>query len=284
MLRQIERFERPTSVEAAWRLLEDLAPAGRLLAGGTDLAGRCPPEVTTLIDLGRAGLRQVEVGVDGAVRIGAGTTFTDLLENPDLSTYGHGVVAETVVHVGSMLHRNSATVGGHVARGRLSDVIPTLLALDAEVIVHDGSEHVVALADYYRLGRNREPHVVVAVLLPPSPQGAGTAFERFARSAYDHALVNAACRVVLDGGRVVDARIVIGEIVTLGRSVPEAEEALVGRPAEPGVFAEVAATAAVRRDLVGDWMVTADHRRHVAEVLVRRALGRAAERARKGPS
>jgi CO/xanthine dehydrogenase FAD-binding subunit len=52
---------------------------------------------------------------DGGLRLGAMTTFTELLEHPG-SPPRHGVLAEMLGQLGSVLHRNSATIGGHVAR------------------------------------------------------------------------------------------------------------------------------------------------------------------------
>jgi aerobic carbon-monoxide dehydrogenase medium subunit len=274
----IESFHRPTSVATAWELLRD-GTTVRVLAGGTDLVTRCPPEVRTLVDLSGLGLRYVDAEPDGALRFGAMATFTDLLEHPGVARYAGGVLPEMLVHVGSLLHRNSATVGGHVARGRLSDVVPVLLALDAEVRWFDGEEQTEALEDYYAAARNRTPHLVLEVLVPTVHPGTAGAFERFSRVAFDHALVNVACRLDVTDGIVREARVVVGELASLGRALEPARQALVGAPPDPDRIAAAARAARDAADVSGDWLMTAEYRRHLVEVLVARCLTTAAERA-----
>lgn len=281
-LTQIERYHRPSDLDAAWRQLVDGDGASLLLGGGTDLVVRCPPSTRALIDLGGVGLRFVEIADDGGLRLGAMSTFTDLLEHPAVVTYATGVVGEMLSQVGSVLHRNSATLGGHVVRSRLSDVLPVLLALDASVVVYAGERTVMDLADY--LARDPGPHVVVEVRLPPPASGSAAAFTRFSRTAFDHALVNACCRVDLDGGVVTAARVVVGESATVGRRVDEAEEPLVGGPLTPEAVAAAVEATRAAVELRGDWIATAEYRRHLAAVAVERCLGAVADRLPGGGS
>jgi CO/xanthine dehydrogenase FAD-binding subunit len=279
-LMQIERYHRPSDVDAAWRLLTDGDGTAVLVGGGTDLVVRCPADVRALIDLGAVGLRYVRSTEAGGLHLGAMSTFTDLLEHPAVATYGTGVLGEMLAQVGSVLHRNSATIGGHVVRSRLSDVLPVLLALDASVVVYDGERTEYDLADY--LARDPAPHVVVEVRLPPRIPGSAAAFTRFSRTAFDHALVNACCRVDVDDEVVVAARVVVGESATVGQRVEVAERQLVGGP-----FTAEAVTAAVEATRTsvtcrGDWIATADYRRHLAGVAVERCLHRVADRLEGG--
>ena len=92
---------------------------------------------------------------DRGFAIGATATLTDMLEHPGLAAHLDGVVAKMLGGVGSPLLRNAATIGGHLARGRYSDVVPVLLALDATITVFDGSEQIMPLAAYYAEGRRR---------------------------------------------------------------------------------------------------------------------------------
>lgn len=281
-LTQIERYHRPSDLDAAWRQLIDGEGASLLLGGGTDLVVRCPPSTRALIDLGGVGLRYVETADDGGLRLGAMSTFTDLLEHPAVVTYATGVVGEMLSQVGSVLHRNSATLGGHVVRSRLSDVLPVLLALDASVVVYAGERTVMDLADY--LAGDPGPHVVVEVRLPPPVSGSAAAFTRFSRTAFDHALVNACCRVDVDGGVVTAARVVVGESATVGRRVDEAEEPLVGGPLTPEAVAAAVEATRAAVELRGDWIATADYRRHLAAVAVERCLAAVADRLPGGGS
>lgn len=279
-LTQIQHYHRPSDLDAAWRMLRHEDGVARLLGGGTDLAVRCPPEVTTLIDLSHAGLRYVEPSDDGSVRIGAMATFTDLLEHPAVASHTGGVMGEMLAQVGSVLHRNSATIGGHVVRSRLSDVLPVLLALDATVVTFAGSRVELPLADY--LAADPGPHVVVEVALPPPAVGSAAAFLRFTRTAFDHAIVNGCCRVDVQDGVVAGARVVVGESSTVGRRLDAAEEALVGGPPTTERIAAAADLARAHADLHGDWIASAEYRTHLAGRVVQRCLTTVVDRLEGG--
>lgn len=275
-LTHVTAYHRPTRIDEAVALLREAAGSARLLAGGTDLVVRCPEDVTSLVDLSGLGLRYVRVDDAGEVRIGAMSTFTDLLEHPAVAGHTTGVVGEMLLQVGSVLHRNSATIGGHVVRSRLSDVLPVLLALDATVVAYADAEVHHDLADH--LAADLGPHVVTELRLPPPAPGSAAAFVRFSRTSYDHALVNVCCRLDVDDGAVRAARVVVGESTTVGRRVPSAEAALVGGPARPAAMVEAAAAVGGDLELHGDWLATAAYRRQLAEVGVRRCLATVLER------
>jgi aerobic carbon-monoxide dehydrogenase medium subunit len=270
-LTQIEHYHRPASLDAAWRLLSDGDGTSRLLAGGTELVGGCPARVTSLVDLSDAGLHYIERTDDGGLRLGATSTFTELLEHPGVAAHATGAIAEMLVQLGSVLHRNSGTIGGHVVRSRCSDLLPVLLALDATVVTYTGAEAHHDVASY--LAADLGPHVVVEVRLPPDAPGSATAFTRFSRTAFDYALVNSCCRVDTDdAGTVVDARVVVGESMTVGRRVPAAEQALIGAALTPDTIAEAVAATHSTLEMHGDASATADYRRHLAGVAVGRGL------------
>lgn len=269
---QIARFHRPADLTEAWRLLTEEGAAGRLVGGGTDLTIHCPARIVALIDLAGLGLRFLHAEEDGSIRIGAMATLTDLLEDPAAAGYLGGVIPEMLVHVGSPLLRNAASLGGHLARGRISDVVPVLLAADAEVTIFDGATRRMPLEAYYADGRNREPHVLTDVFLPPTPRRGAAAFLRFSRSAFDQALVNTACRLDLDDGVVADARVVVGETPGLGRRLPAAEDALRHRPISEEAVAEAAGAGRGSVTTSGSWVVGAEYRSHLVEVAIARCL------------
>jgi CO/xanthine dehydrogenase FAD-binding subunit len=278
-VRGIEAYHRPPDVAAAWELLQAGGEHVRLLAGGSDLVVSCPPEVTTLVDLQAAGLRGIEVDADGALTIGAMTTFTDLLHHPEVAGHAGGVLLDLLGQLGSMLHRNSATLGGHLARARMSDVVPVLLALDAAVTVHTGASETLPLADH--LDRPRVPHVLTEVRLPALPTGAAAAFVRFTRAAFDHSLVNGCAFVATEdgpGAPVAAARVVVGEAGGLGRRVPAAEDALQGRALDADAIAAATAAAHDHVTVRERGAAGSDYRRHLAGVAVSRCLTTVAAR------
>ena len=181
--------------------------------------------------------------------------------------------------VGSPLLRNRATIGGHLARGRLSDVIPVLLALDAVITWYDGTVREGPLADFYGSAVHRTPIIVTAVTIPAVHRPSTASFRKFSRTHFDLAILNCACRIdITDEGTVAAARVVVGETPALAASVTDAEVLLHGRPLDPTAITAAAALAATEIPARDDDRASAEYRRAIAEVLVRRCLADIASR------
>jgi xanthine dehydrogenase FAD-binding subunit len=132
----------PATIDELVAALSRATPRTRLLAGGTDLVndirrpGRQPD---LLVDLSHLpGLSYVRLDGD-TLRVGATTTFTDLLSDP--LVHEHAFCLERAAsHVGSAQIRNVATIGGNIANGSpCADGTTALVALDAGVTTIDGS-------------------------------------------------------------------------------------------------------------------------------------------------
>ncbi len=266
---QIRAFHRPDRIQQVWHLLQE-GPQVRLVGGGTDLTIHCPPEVRVLVDLSHLGIGGITVEADGSIRIGATATLSEMLEHPELRRCASGVVPEMLVHVGSPLLRNAATIGGHLARGYLSDVVPVLLALDAEIEVFDGGTRRLPLDVYYRDGVHDTLHIVTAVVVPPRADDLA-AFLRFSRSGFDHALVNTACRVHMSDGVVTDARVAVGAGPGVARLLPAAFGYLVGSTLDDSAI-DAAAAEARTLETHSSWIASAEYRSHLAVTLVGRCL------------
>jgi CO/xanthine dehydrogenase FAD-binding subunit len=205
-------------------------------------------------------------------------TLTAMEHHVGLAAHLGGVLPEMLVHVGSPLLRNVATIGGHLARGRLSDVVPALIALDTTINWFDGDHHQAPLPEFYAAGTHTGPILITGVTVPTAPTGAVAAFVKFSRTFYDLALINSACMLRLDGAVVADARVVVGETPALGGRVPQAEAALVG--GSPSTEAFAAAAAIARREVPtrADSRASAEYRTQLVGVAVERCLLVTAER------
>ncbi len=268
----IQAFHRPLTIERVWQLLEEGGSSIRLVGGGTDLSIHCPPDVRALVDLAGLGLDKIFTGDDGAIHVGAMTTLTAVLEHPMTARHAGGIIADMLAHVGSPLLRNVATIGGHLARGRLSDVVPVCLALDTDVVVYDGAHHRMRLDAYYRRLAHRSPHLVTEIVLPPLPPRSAASFVRFSRSAYDHALVAVATRVDIVDRTVESARVAVGARYGPASLIPGAEAVLVGSALDDEAIEEAAGVVGDVVEVDSSWMASAEYRRHVAATLVRRSL------------
>jgi len=184
-----------------------------------------------------------------------------------------------LVHVGSPLLSNVATLGGHLARGRLSDVVPVLVALDSSISWYDGEHRTAPITEFYEAGNHTTRMLITGVTIPPAEGNSAGAFHKFLRTFFDIALLNAACVLRIDASGSIDsARVVVGETPSLGIRVTAAEESLIGDSPAPEGFAEAGRIA---RDLVetrGDSRASAEYRSQLVGVAVERCLAKAASR------
>lgn len=275
----ITAYHRVGSLEEAWSHIASADPAVRLLSGGADLTIHAPPEVTTLVDLADALDEAIVAREDGSIAMGAMATLTAVHEHPAVARYASGVIPEMMVHVGNPLLRNFSTIGGHLARGKLSDVVPVFLALDATVTIYrDGTSGDVALSEYFEKGHSGTPHIVTWVSLPAPAGRTAAAFQRFARTAFDFAILNACCRVDVDDGAVTEARVVLGATPYRSARSAGAESHLLRHGLDSDSIAAAADIARAEVPTGGGWVASAEYRSHLVEVLVRRCLTAVSER------
>ncbi|NQV07727.1 FAD binding domain-containing protein [bacterium] len=263
-----------TLTEAFDAVREGALPVG----GGTDLALHAPRGTTALVDLVDLDLDFV-ISSDDGYRIGAMTTLTGVMEHPGLAAHLGGVLPEMLIHIGSPLLRNAATVGGHLARARLSDFVPVLIAIGAGITVFDSrGTRSMELETYYERNVFETTHLITEVSVPAAPPRSAAAFQRFSVKGFDIATLNGAITIGLaEDGTVAHARVVLGETPRLGERVPDAEQMLLGRVLEAEVIEETIAIAATE-PFGSDSRASAEYRRDLARWVTRHCLQRVAQR------
>jgi aerobic carbon-monoxide dehydrogenase medium subunit len=263
-------YEIADSVERAVELLGSQEGA-KLLAGGHSLLPLMRlrfARPSLLVDVGR--LRDLSyVREDGdRIAVGALTRHHDVAGN-ELMKERCGIVAHTASLIGDPQVRHRGTIGGSVAHGDpASDLPAVLLALEAELVVHgpDG-ERTVSAADFFRgvfetaLG----PRDMLTEIRAPTLAG-GWSYLKFHRRAQDWATVGVAA-VQDDGG----ARVALTSMGATPLRATGVERAL----ASGEERAAAAEQAAEGTDPPSDTNGSADFRRHLARVLVCRALDEA---------
>ncbi|MFY9584879.1 MAG: FAD binding domain-containing protein [Candidatus Acidiferrales bacterium] len=111
------RVARPKTIEEAVRILADGGPEAMIIAGGTDVVPNLQmrlfsPRVLVDIKPIRA-LQGITIVAKGAVRIGALTTLTEMVESP-LVRSGYPVLASAASTIAGPLQRNMGTLGGNL--------------------------------------------------------------------------------------------------------------------------------------------------------------------------
>ncbi|MGO9558797.1 MAG: FAD binding domain-containing protein [Acidimicrobiales bacterium] len=266
-------YRRASSVDEAISLLSSSGDDAKLLAGGHSLLPLMKLRLASpalLVDIG--GIRElsyVRQTGDG-LAIGALTRHADLSRN-EAALRDAPLLAHVAGQVGDPQVRHRGTIGGSIAHGDpASDLPAACLALDATfVVASPRGERTIAATDFFKgfLETELAPDEVLVEILVPAAAGAGWSFQKFNRRAQDWAIVGVAA--------VANGSTRIG-LVNMGATPIRAagvEQALAGGAS----VAEAAQHASDGLDPPSDLNATPEYRRHLATVLVGRALAEAAQ-------
>ena len=272
-------YEAPESLEQAVRMLHENGEDAKLIAGGHSLLPLMKLRLaapTLLVDLrhvpGMHGIQRE----NGSWRIGPMTRHADLQDTPEL-----GVVAKAAGLIADQQVRNRGTIGGSLAHGDpASDLPAVLLALEGEVSAQgpNGLRTIPAaeLFQDYLTTALAHDEVITEVHLP-AVDGWGYGYEKFTRRAEDWAMVGVCALVKRAGdGSCEDVRIGLTHMGSTPLRATAAEEALRGEGLDASSIAAAAQRAAEGTEPPGDLNATPDYKRHLAQVLTRRALETAA--------
>jgi aerobic carbon-monoxide dehydrogenase medium subunit len=154
-----------------------------------------------------------------------------------------------------------------------------VLAAEGSVSLHGPSgDREVAAADLFQdyLTTAVAPDEVLTEVRVPALEGYGWGAEKFNRRAEDWAMVGVCALVKSSGGTCEDVRIGLTHMSSVPLRATAAEAALRGQPLTARSIAAAAEQAAEGTEPPGDLNATPDYKRHLARVLTRRALERAA--------
>ncbi|HZU18328.1 MAG TPA: xanthine dehydrogenase family protein subunit M [Candidatus Dormibacteraeota bacterium] len=264
-------YARPRTVEEAVSLLVRHGEEAKLLAGGHSLLPLMKLRVATpsvLVDIGRlVDLRYVRDAGDH-IAIGALARHHDLETSPLLEREAP-LVRYAAGFVGDPQVRHRGTIGGSLAHADpAADLPAVIVALEATMVVYGPrGERLIPARDFFRSAFEPAlaPDEVLVEVRVPRAGGRRWAFQKFNRRSIDWAIVGVAV-VEADGG----AKVALVNMGPTPLRAVETEAALRGG-AGP---AEAAALADRGTEPPSDLNASAEYRRHLARVLVRRALER----------
>jgi len=264
-------YQRAGSVDEAIGLLTQNGEDAKLIAGGHSLLPLMKLRLAApavLVDIGRIGDLSYVQGDGGEVRIGALTRHHDAA-NSDLLREQVPLLAHVAGQIGDPQVRHRGTLGGSVAHGDpASDLPAALLALRATLVARGpGGERTIAADDFFTgfLETALAPDEVLTEIRVPATAGAGWAFEKFNRRAQDWAIVGVAAVLANGSGGPGVGLVNMGSQPLRAAGVEDALRSGSGA-------ADAAARAAEGADPPADLNASPEYRRHLAEVLVRRAL------------
>ena len=272
----------PTSVEDALAALAEHGDDAKIIAGGQSLLPVLrmrlnAPEM--VIDLGKIdSLRGIRDDGD-AIVIGAMTTHHDVLHDPMVNEHCE-LIARAAEHLADAQVRHRGTFGGALAHADpAGDLGAPTLALGAEFVIAGSAGTRTVTAEDFFVGLFEtavgEDEILTEVRVPKHT-GWGTHYEKFVRVVHQWPIVAVAAAVQSNGSTISEAKIGLTNMGNTPVRARSTEAGLAGAElSEDGVRAacdRAAEGTSPPSDLNGD----ADYRRHLAAVLTRRAVLKAA--------
>lgn len=285
----------PRSLDEALGALAAGDEETKLLAGGQSLIPLLNMRLASpkrLVDLRRVSELACVTERDGGYAIGA-MTRQRALERDARIGRDLPLLAEAIRWVGHPQIRNRGTIGGSIAHGDPAAELPAVaVCLDARVTVRSArGARTVDARDLYLgyLATTLAPdELLTEVWLPKAQAQTGYAWLEFARRHGDYAIAGVGVAVTVRDARVAEARVVMTGVGGTPVRATTAEAILAGATVGEGGQIDRSrvgdAVAALRAAIepADDVQATAAYRRHLAGVLVERALPVACRRAHDG--
>ena len=267
-------YKRAGSAAEAISLVSEYGDDAKFLAGGHSLLPLMKLRLaapSVLVDIGRLTDLSYIRDAGDHIAIGALTRHMDVEKSPVLAQHVP-LLAHAAGHVGDPQVRHRGTIGGSIAHADpASDLPATTLALGATYIVQGASgTREIAAKDFYKgfLESALRPDEMLTEIRVPKMNGAGWSFQKFNRRAQDWAIVGvAAWRRGSESG--------VG-LVNMG-STPVLASSVASAIASGASVADAAQKASAEAEPQSDLNATSDYRKHLATVLVRRALEEASK-------
>ena len=282
----------PKTIKESISLLSQYKGEAKIIAGGQSMLvimrqGLLAPEY--VIDIkGISALDYMTFDEKEGLKMGALTTHRVIEKSPIILEH-FKVLSEMERNLATIQTRNWGTIGGNLCHGDpAGDPAPVLIALNATLRLKSFSgERIVAMEGFSKdiLEVDLEPDEMLIEIQVPVPRShTGVAHEKLMVMQGDAGIVGAAVSITLTPGDGVceDARILISNAASVPLRAREAEKRLVGRVINDHLLAEAGEAASAEADPPSDVHASAEYRREMVKVFVRRAAIKALERAKKG--
>jgi carbon-monoxide dehydrogenase medium subunit len=269
----------PSALDEALDILADRGREARVLAGGQSLIPLMNFRAVSpaaLVDIGRIpGLDRIEAE-NGAIRIGC-MVRQRAAEYAPLIGERLPLLREAIGWIGSLPVRSRGTICGSLAHADPAAELPTVMkVLDAEILARSATRsRTIAVEDFFRgafVTTLAADEMIVALRVPAMRPGAGFAFQEFAQRRGAPTIAAVAVMLERAGARCTKARIAAAGVgpVPIRLFAPEG---IVERSGPSDEAIEAASELAAEMvDPISDLHASADFRRHLTQVLVKRAL------------
>jgi aerobic carbon-monoxide dehydrogenase medium subunit len=270
----------PRTLDEAVFLLGKAPEETRVIAGGQSLllmirSGLVMPRFLLSLNNLKE-LSEITLTPEKNVYIGATVTHRELL-NSQLLSQQAAILLQAAFRIGSTPVRNFGTLGGNLCHNEMgSDPPPALLALNASVeCVSSRGKRKLPLADlltdYFETSL-RPDEILIDIEIPSISSNLKTVYLKHTFRSGDLALVGVAAMASMRDSVCDEMRLALGGVGPVPFRAIEAEKLARQRKLDKEVIEEVAVAAADASDPISDAHASADYRKKMARVFVRRAL------------
>lgn len=284
-------YARVNSVDEAVALLAEKNGSARILSGGTDLLvalreGRLSTEL--VVDIKQVPeLSEMTYDAANGLVLGAAVSCQRMYDDAEVAEAFPGLM-DAAHLIGGVQIQGRASLGGNLCNASpAADGIPALIAHSAVCTVAGANGQREIPVEEFCIAPGRtvleKGEFLVNMRMPAPKKGFGAAYLRFIpRNEMDIAVVGVGASVQLsaDGKTFERARVALAAVAPRPLFVPEAGDALAGRPVNDESIARAAELAQAAATPISDMRGTAEFRKHIVGVLTRRTLAQAVERAR----
>ncbi len=278
-------YVRATSLANAFHLWRDAGPDAKLLAGGQSLLATLAFRLSdpgTLIDISRIRELRGITQSGAAIRVGALTTHAELGSNALIGEHVP-MLAEAVPLIAHAAIRNRGTIGGSLAFADPAAELPACcVALDATIIARNAADERRIPATQFFTGLYgtalRDHELIAAVEFPMRKPGERSTILELARRSGDYAMAGIAAKAKVTGSTIIEPRLVLFGIGDGPVLAERAMAAAGGKQVLPDTIAAAQAALDADLDPPADQHGSSDMKRHLARVLLARALNRLTER------
>ncbi len=271
-------YAAPDSLGDAIGMLASGGEDAKLLAGGHSLIPLMKLRLAApslIIDLRKVpGLHGIQ-REDGRWRIGAMTPHAELEHTPRL-----GIASAAASTIADRQVRNRGTIGGSLAHGDPASDLPAVMLICEATLTAQGpgGQRTLEAGELFRdyLQTTLAHDEVLTEVRIPALDGWGFGYQKFNRRSEDWAMVAVSVLVRQTGDICEEARIGLTNMASVPLRAHAAEQALRGQPLNAETITRAAEQAAEGTDPPADLNASGDYKRHLANVLCRRALEQAA--------
>lgn len=264
----LREIHKPTTIADALKLLQQ--PNTVALAGGTQLLADKRRDVHAVVDLSALGLTYIRER-EGAVAIGATTTLAMLDASPILRALANGIIAQAAHRSASSILRHQATIGGTLIAEPAGILAVALVALDARVTIVGADTRTIPLDEWLPARASLLRGTLVTEITVPmtNPRAA---IETVARTPSDKPIVCVVAAARIENGIARAVRLALGGVAETALRAHAAEQMLEGQSLDAARIEAAARGAAQDLAPPDDFRGSAEYRREMARVLMRRAV------------